>query len=97
VVTTTLIIRIVRSSPALSLGFVRASSIVRFRAAIKEPEELVFPFLAISIGLGLGAGQALVTIVAVTISADGTLVVTKAKGPCWEHTARRDWARWTSA
>lgn len=38
-VTTTLIISIVRSSLALSLGLVGALSIVRFRAAIKEPEE----------------------------------------------------------
>jgi uncharacterized membrane protein YhiD involved in acid resistance len=67
VVTTTLIISIVRSSLALSLGLVGALSIVRFRAAIKEPEELAFLFLAISIGLGLGAGQALVTVVALTL------------------------------
>jgi uncharacterized membrane protein YhiD involved in acid resistance len=67
VVTTTLIISIVRSSLALSLGLVGALSIVRFRAAIKEPEELAFLFLAISIGLGLGAGQALVTIVALAM------------------------------
>ncbi len=64
VVTTTLIISIVRSSLALSLGLVGALSIVRFRAAIKEPEELVFLFLAISAGLGLGAGQPLITLVA---------------------------------
>ncbi len=67
VVTTTLIISIVKSSLALSLGLVGALSIVRFRAAIKEPEELAFLFLAISIGLGLGAGQALVTIVAMIV------------------------------
>src|SRR5664279_765599 len=52
-VTTALIISIVRSSVALSLGLVGALSIVRFRAAIKEPEELAFLFLAISAGLGL--------------------------------------------
>ena len=63
-VTTTLIISIVKSSVALSLGLVGALSIVRFRAAIKEPEELVFLFLAISVGLGLGAGQTWVTLVA---------------------------------
>ena len=62
--TTTLIISIVKSSLALSLGLVGALSIVRFRAAIKEPEELAFLFLAISIGLGLGAGQVLITLVA---------------------------------
>ncbi len=66
-VTTTLIISIVKSSLALSLGLVGALSIVRFRAAIKEPEELAFLFLAISIGLGLGAGQALVTVIALAI------------------------------
>jgi hypothetical protein len=63
-VATTLIITIVKSSLALSLGLVGALSIVRFRAAIKEPEELAYLFLAISVGLGLGAGQALLTLVA---------------------------------
>lgn len=66
-VTTTLIITIVKSSLALSLGLVGALSIVRFRAAIKEPEELAFLFLAIGVGLGLGAGQALVTLVALAV------------------------------
>jgi len=59
--TTTLIITVVKSSLALSLGLVGALSIVRFRAAIKEPEELSYLFLAIAIGLGLGANQWLVT------------------------------------
>src|SRR3989344_2428931 len=59
--TTTLIIMIVKSSLALSLGLVGALSIVRFRAAIKEPEELAFLFLVIAIGLGFGASQVLVT------------------------------------
>jgi len=61
-VTTTLIIVIVKSSLALSLGLVGALSIVRFRAAIKEPEELAFLFLCIAIGLGLGAGQVAITL-----------------------------------
>ena len=42
--TTTIIITIVKSSLALSLGLVGALSIVRFRAAIKEPEELLYLF-----------------------------------------------------
>jgi|SaaInlStandDraft_6_1057023.scaffolds.fasta_scaffold46622_2 hypothetical protein len=57
-VTTMVIISIVKSSLALSLGLVGALSIVRFRAAIKEPEELAYLFMAITIGLGLGADQA---------------------------------------
>ncbi|HRS54476.1 MAG TPA: DUF4956 domain-containing protein [Bacteroidales bacterium] len=68
-VTTMLIISIVKSSLALSLGLVGALSIVRFRAAIKEPEELSFLFLNIAIGLGLGADQRTITIVAFIIIA----------------------------
>ena len=60
---TMLIITIVKSSLALSLGLVGALSIVRFRAAIKEPEELSYLFLAIAIGLGFGANQSILTFV----------------------------------
>ena len=59
--TTTLVIAIVKSSLALSLGLVGALSIVRFRAAIKEPEELAYLFLNIGIGLGMGANQWAIT------------------------------------
>ncbi len=61
---TMLIITIVKSSIALSLGLVGALSIVRFRAAIKEPEELIYLFLVIAIGLGMGANQGGVTLIA---------------------------------
>lgn len=54
-VVTTCIIAVIKSSLAVSLGLVGALSIVRFRAAIKEPEELVFLFLCICIGLCVGA------------------------------------------
>ena len=57
--TTMFIITIVKSSLALSLGLVGALSIVRFRAAIKEPEELAYIFLTVAIGLGCGAGLGL--------------------------------------
>ena len=61
---TLLVISIVKSSLALSLGLVGALSIVRFRTAIKDPEELIFLFFAIAIGLGLGADQRVPTLVA---------------------------------
>lgn len=66
-VTTMFIITVVKSSLALSLGLVGALSIVRFRTAIKEPEELAYLFLSISIGLGLGADQRLITLIAFAI------------------------------
>ncbi len=65
--TTMLIISIVKSSLALSLGLVGALSIVRFRAAIKEPEELAYLFFAISIGLGLGANQRFIVVAAFVV------------------------------
>ena len=46
--TTILIITVVKSSLALSLGLVGALSIVRFRTPIKEPEELAYLFIAIA-------------------------------------------------
>ena len=66
--TTCIIIVIVKNSLALSLGLVGALSIVRFRAAIKEPEELVYLFLVITVGLGCGAGQIKVIIAGISIS-----------------------------
>src|SRR5438034_11247986 len=55
--TTLLIITVVRSSLALSLGMVGALSIIRFRTPVKEPEELAYLFLAIATGLGFGADR----------------------------------------
>ena len=65
--TTILIISVVKSSLALSLGLVGALSIVRFRTPIKEPEELAYLFMAISVGLGLGADQRGATIAAAAV------------------------------
>lgn len=64
---TLLTITIVKSSLALSLGLVGALSIVRFRTAIKDPEELIFLFFAIAIGLGLGADQRIPTFASVFV------------------------------
>lgn len=64
---TLLVIMIVKSSIALSLGLVGALSIVRFRAAIKDPEELVYLFMVIGIGLACGANQPLLAVIALVI------------------------------
>ncbi len=53
---TTLVIMAVTSNVVLSLGMVGALSIVRFRAAIKEPMEIVYLFWAITVGIVVGAG-----------------------------------------
>ena len=53
---TTFIILAVTSNVVLSLGMVGALSIVRFRAAIKEPLDITFLFWSISVGIVIGAG-----------------------------------------
>ncbi len=62
-----LVIVIVKSSLALSLGLVGALSIVRFRTPIKEPEDLIYLFIAIGIGLGYGSGQVMITTILILI------------------------------
>ena len=79
-ITTTIVITIVKSSLALSLGLVGALSIVRFRAAIKEPEELVYLFLIIAIGLGCGAGQVKIIIVGILFALIIILIHSKFNG-----------------
>ena len=76
-VATCIVIMIVKSSLALSLGLVGALSIVRFRAAIKEPEELVYLFLIIAIGLGCGANQLIITIVGIFFALATILIYSK--------------------
>jgi len=67
-ITTTVVITVVKFSLALSLGLVGALSIVRFRAAIKEPEELIYLFLIIGIGLASGSGQYYISFILTVVS-----------------------------
>lgn len=60
---TALIILPITSNLVLSLGMVGALSIVRFRAAIKEPLDIGYLFWAISVGITTGAGFYTVSIV----------------------------------
>jgi hypothetical protein len=54
--TTAFIIMTISQNLILSLGMVGALSIVRFRAAVKDPLDIGFLFLAIAAGLTSGAG-----------------------------------------
>ena len=65
---TTLVICGVTSNVVLSLGMVGALSIVRFRAAIKEPMEIVYLFWAIAAGIVVGAGM-------IPLAALGSIVI----------------------
>jgi uncharacterized membrane protein YhiD involved in acid resistance len=54
---TSIVILAVTSNVVLSLGMVGALSIVRFRAAIKDPLDIAFLFWAIGAGIILAAGM----------------------------------------
>lgn len=64
---TVVIIFVVKSSLALSLGLVGALSIVRFRTAIKNPEELTYLFFCIGVGVALGAELRLLTFLSLLV------------------------------
>ncbi|MCT4618293.1 MAG: DUF4956 domain-containing protein [Marinisporobacter sp.] len=65
---TSLVIMTISSNIVLSLGMVGALSIVRFRAAIKDPKDIIFMFWAIAAGIASGAGI-------YTISVGGSLFI----------------------
>lgn len=54
---TSIVILAVTSNVVLSLGMVGALSIVRFRAAIKEPLDIVFLFWAVGAGIIIASGM----------------------------------------
>jgi len=54
---TALVLMVVASNAALSLGMVGALSIVRFRTAVKDTIDTIFMFWAITAGIAVGAQQ----------------------------------------
>lgn len=60
---TSMVMMLIGSNLAISLGMVGALSIVRFRAAIKEPRDIAFLFWAITIGLAAGSGTFIIAII----------------------------------
>ena len=63
-IVTTLVIMVISGNLILSLGMVGALSIVRFRAAIKDPLDVVYLFWAIGSGIAIGVAQYTVVILA---------------------------------
>lgn len=64
-----LIITTIKSSLALSLGLVGALSIIRFRTAIKEPEQIIFLLALTAIAISLAAEQFVLSSLAVLVFA----------------------------
>ncbi|HLE70193.1 MAG TPA: DUF4956 domain-containing protein, partial [Vicinamibacteria bacterium] len=64
---TIVVLTVVQASIPLSLGLLGALSIVRFRSAIKTPEELVYLLFSVAVGLSLGAQHRLLSVVTVAV------------------------------
>ena len=82
---TSSVIMAVTSNIILSLGMVGALSIVRFRAAIKDPMDIVYMFWAISVGIITGAGLYIIAVVTCIFIAVVLLIYSKlriSEGPC---------------
>lgn len=71
---TTMVMSILGSSLALSLGMVGALSIVRFRTAVKDPRDTTYIFWAISIGLGAGSSNYFIIIIGTIFVAVITMI-----------------------
>jgi uncharacterized membrane protein YhiD involved in acid resistance len=65
----------IKSQIVLSLGMVGALSIVRFRAAIKSPMDIVFMFWAITAGIISGAGLYILALVTSVVLGLVTFVI----------------------
>lgn len=71
---TTMVMSILGSSLALSLGMVGALSIVRFRTAIKDPRDTAYIFWVIGIGLGAGSSNYSIVTIGTLMIAIGTFI-----------------------
>ena len=60
---TTMVMIVIGSDIALSLGMVGALSIVRFRTAIKDPRDTGYIFWCIAIGISVGSGNYMISII----------------------------------
>jgi len=61
-VVTAIIMMVIQSNLALSLGMVGALSIIRFRSAVKDPRDISYIFWSVAVGLAAGTGVHLLAI-----------------------------------
>ncbi len=66
---TAMVMMVIGTNLALSLGMVGALSIVRFRSAIKDPRDIGFIFWGISAGLSAGTGAYVIAVIGSVIIA----------------------------
>lgn len=69
---TSVVMLAIGNNLATAFGLVGAMSIIRFRTAVKDPQDIVFVFFALAVGLAAGVGMFLVAVVGTVVI--GTIV-----------------------
>jgi uncharacterized membrane protein YhiD involved in acid resistance len=71
------IMLVIGSNIALSLGLIGSLSVIRFRAVIKDSKDMAYLFWAIATGLSVGSANYLVAVWSVTFISIVTIVLSK--------------------
>ena len=82
---TTSVIMVISGNLVLSLGMVGALSIVRFRAAIKDPLDVTFVFWAIAVGIANGVANVAVSFISTIFLAGVIFLLSRMKYPTTPH------------
>jgi hypothetical protein len=76
---TALVMMVIGNNLARAFGLVGAMSIIRFRTALKDPQDIVFVFFALATGLAAGVGMYMVALVS-AVAIGVVIVATTASG-----------------
>jgi len=79
VIITSIVIMVIGNNLARAFGLVGAMSIIRFRTAVKETQDIIFIFFSLSIGMAAGVGLHLFAILSSIFIGTITLVLSKSK------------------
>jgi len=77
---TAIVIMVIGNNLARAFGLVGAMSIIRFRTAIKDPQDIVYIFFSLAVGMASGAGMHLVALFGTVLVGMVTYVLSFSKG-----------------
>ncbi|MFZ1291315.1 MAG: DUF4956 domain-containing protein [Melioribacteraceae bacterium] len=79
VIITSIVIMVIGNNLARAFGLVGAMSIIRFRTAVKETQDIIYIFFSLAIGMAVGVGLHLLAIFSAVFIGIITLVLSKSK------------------
>jgi len=76
---TSIVIMVIGNNLARAFGLVGAMSIIRFRTAIKDTQDIVFIFFSLTVGMAAGVGLHLIALIGVLLIGLVFIVLSKAQ------------------